>query len=153
MSAPVIGQLCLIVCPLLSLTFATDAHAAFRCQEHGWGTYTDVACPGGTIVASSDLRDRATLHADLITASQRATADQMHLKELQDARQRADRLDAQQNRRARAAASNRQTKCAALALRKKWMEEDAANTSTRNAHKSKKKLHRFDERYAMECTI
>lgn len=153
MTPTLLGQWMLIACPLLSLSFAAGAQAAFRCQEHGRVIYTNVACLGGTMVASGDLRDRAGLQADLIAASQRAAADQKRLMELQDERQHAERLEAQQNRRARAAASNRQTKCAALALRKKWLEEDVMNTTIRSARKNRKKLHRFGERYAMECSI
>lgn len=141
-------RLCL---PAMFLLCALPANAAFKCEDHGRITYTDVACPGGKLITSNDLRVPTSVHDELLSATQRAASDKRQLSELEASRHRLERLDEQNFRRTRAATANRRHKCAGLALRKKWMEEDAEHSPMHAAGKTKKKLNRFAERVALEC--
>lgn len=144
-------QLMRLCLPAMLFVCALPGHAAFKCVDQGRITYTDMACPGGKLIASNDLRVPASIRDDLIGGTQRAASDKRQLGELEAGRHRLERIDEQNFRRTRAATANRRNKCAGLALRKKWMEEDTENASMRSAGKTKKKLHRFAERFAIEC--
>ncbi|MDP9109111.1 MAG: hypothetical protein M3N23_08580 [Pseudomonadota bacterium] len=142
---------------LLSVLPAANAHSAqvtsqmFRCIEHGNVIYTDRACSDGHAVANFDLRGPTSRREAYSTALAQADSDRQHLAQLQEVRLRAERIEEQRSRRDRAHNLAHQKTCANLALRKKWSEEDAASASRRASKKSKIKMHRAAERYAVEC--
>ena len=142
---------------LLGILTTANAHGAqatsqmFRCIERGSVIYTDRACSDGHAVANFDLRSPTSRREAHAAALAQADSDRQHLAQLQEVRLRAERIEEQRNRRDRAHSLAHQKTCANLALRKKWSEEDAASASRRASKKTKKKMHRAAERYAVEC--
>ena len=127
---------------------------AYRCRQGDAVTYTDTACDDGIAVASWDLRQPATLKADGSAERQRAATEKSTLRELESARHREEMIAEKQARRARAAAANRQKKCTALALRKKWLEQDAAiapYSTSHSARKARNHARFLADRYVLEC--
>lgn len=136
---------------LLILVSGASAHAAFRCDAHGKVTYSDVACDGGVLVSSSDLRGQATIKAEQDDASRRATTDRMQLQRFEESRKKIEHAERKERLHASTVASAKLRKCEMLEQRRKWAEEDVATASSRNTEKARRKARRIAEQYVLDC--
>lgn len=136
---------------LVLVTAASATHAMYRCQDGSSVTYTDSPCASGT---SSDIRDKVkdqVLPADANEARQRLARQQQFLgqasaEQLKE-QQSAERL---QKKEALARAA-RDRRCADLALRRKWAQEDAELATMRTKAAAQRKAVRAGERYDISC--
>jgi len=138
-----------ILATLCLLCWGMPAAASYRCEAGGKFTYGDTPCTTG---AGKNLATPPSPRAeDVRTAQQRAQREAQALAQLGEqqraAEERALRADRQQTR---LAATNRK-KCDALALQKKWRDEDAARAPVKSADKRKQAARRVDDRYSMRC--
>ena len=133
---------------ILSFAAAAPALAVYKCQSGGRTLYSDLPCPGGTPVALGKTHVATADAADARTRNARekalvASIDKQHARD-----------DAAHERQARAAARAGQVKksrCATLARRAKWAEEDARAASSRSAEKAKTKARRSAEQFDAIC--
>ena len=88
---------------------------------------------------------------DYSAAKKRADAEKAQLKQLENTRHRAERMEEKNRQRAIAEARTLQRRCTTLAMRKKWSEEDAAGISSRSTRRAKKNAQRLAEQFAAEC--
>jgi hypothetical protein len=134
---------------LLSLlaAFALPASAAFKCEANGKITYSDLPCPNAKIVKLDD----PVAPEEAGKALQRAARDQKKLQGLVYERHRQDAIADNEQRRLARLAGTKHKKCASLAQRKKWADEDVATATGRAMAKLKRKAHRAAEKMALEC--
>ena len=140
-----------VALPILLTLLLPSAHATYKCSERGHLIYTDVPCPAGQLLPSTDLRDEAARRNDFVAATQRAEAEKNRLKQLVDERQRSERIETLQARKVNATVSKQRRLCTALGLKKKWLEEDVSTASKRGVRKTRTRLQRIHEQYALEC--
>lgn len=150
MSVRATGLRASIALVALLLTTSAGAQATFRCDIDGKVSYSDVACPGGKVLPAPDQRPPATVQADAQAAQQRAQADKQQLRALEESRQKEEHADRKARQHAVNVANAQRRKCDALALRKKWLE-DEASASHRVSAKAKRKSQRLAEQHALEC--
>ncbi len=135
---------------LLMTSAKAQAEATFRCDADGKISYSDVACPGGKVLPAADLRAPATVQAESHAAQQRAQADKKQLLTLEENRQKEEHADRKARQHALNVANAQRRKCDALALRKKWLD-DEASASHRVSAKAKRKSQRLAEQHALQC--
>jgi hypothetical protein len=136
---------------VLMLAASMSVHAAFRCDDNGKVSYSDVACAGGATVPTTDLRAPATIKAEQDDALRRAAADKVRLQRLEADRSKAERTERKERLHASAVASAQRRKCETLAQRRKWADDDVATASSRNAEKTRRKARRIAEQYTLDC--
>lgn len=139
----------LFVALLFALTL--PAQAIVKCTDRGSIEYTDGVCPNGRTEILRDLRSSDTLNADRADAARRAAADKAELNRLEKSRQFSEQQTDKFRRRQLSGMQLRQQQCQKLLLRKKWLEEDRHEATSRSHRKLSKKSQRLAERYAMEC--
>lgn len=140
--------LVLFACPLSAL-------AAYKCETVQPGSrarvvsYGDTPCRDGqSTTVETDFNTAAPQaeSADPRLAQQKA---ELHrLERLRHRREARDELKAQKIARIHAA---RQQKCARLAQRQKWREEDAFMAAGKAADRARLKARRSAEAYRLEC--
>ncbi|MES2537971.1 MAG: hypothetical protein V4632_19085 [Pseudomonadota bacterium] len=142
---------------LLALLIASPTHAIaiYKCESNGETLYTDARCPGGKL---PDLRERVRNNPPLsVTAVKAETAR---------AKQEASRLQEQRHMQEAMELAQRQRlafddyiftkKCVALALRKRWADEEAQLASgfagyQETEHKTRRIARAVNEKYELEC--
>ncbi len=133
----------------LLLAAAAPAFAAYKCEANGKTLYSDTPCTAGKTI---ELEEKVT-----VTAADRALAQERLAKDKASvARQKKERLkrEAAEKKLAQAAAKKtaaKQAKCATLAQRVKWSEEDAEQATGKSIPKAKKKARRMNEKYTLQC--
>lgn len=146
--------------PLLALPFLLQlcpapAWAVYKCESNGQVTYSDATCANGKTVAIDDARG---IKSPTPTASAKDKAAQQRLEKSRTAEdQRAARQRDKQSReeaRARLVAEKQKRKCALLAQRKTWAEEDLRNAPVKSMEKVRRKSQRATENYrAAGCPV
>jgi len=128
----------------LLLCAAMPAFAVYKCESGGKTVYSDAPCPGGREIEVTPAADPAA--AARTVARQKEEAERLssarHKREAQEERA--------QQKQDRTAAAKRK-KCASLALRRQWAEEDAAKAEPKAAPKAKKTARRAAEKHELEC--
>lgn len=139
----------LIMALLCSACF--PAQAIVKCTGFGSVEYTDGDCANTRTVAMTDLRRADTLKADRAEAARRAAADKAELIRLENARRFSEQQTEKLRHRQMSATRVRQQRCQDYLLRKKWLEEDRRDATSRSYKNSSRKSQRLAEKYAMEC--
>lgn len=132
---------CILAMPL-------PAMAIYKCEAHGRIVYSDLQCDGERVTELS--KNLGAGPSAPLTAKQQARklAEEAHQKTAFD--KQAAR-EASMQRQAARANTLQQKKCAALALRKKWSDEDAENAPRKSREKAQLRAHRMGEKYTLEC--
>ena len=127
------------------------AQTIVKCVDGRSVEYKDSACPNAHPVRLIDLRDDTARNTDQSQAKQRAAAEKAELLRLEAARHREEqRLEKSHLRQAILVRARRQ-RCDALLLRKKWLDEDRRETTSRSNKVFSKKARRLAEKTAIEC--
>ncbi len=139
---------------LLLIACHFPAMAVYKCETAGKSgrvvSYSDLPCQAGK--SSSVNTSYNTVGPGQDAADVQLERQKAELQRLEQARHRREAQDekaAQKLARARAA---RQKKCATLALKQKWREEDAAMAVGKAADKARLKARRMAESYQLECS-
>ena len=140
----------LLALPLLLCTL--PAWAVYKCESNGQVTYSDAACANGKTVAIDDARG---VKSPVPATSAKDKAAQQRLdksraaedKRLNRQREKQERQEA----RARLVAEKQKRKCAQLAQRKAWAEDDLRNAPVKTMEKARRKSQRAAENYRAEC--
>jgi hypothetical protein len=138
-----------LICLLLSLS--APAFAIYKCEAEGRITYSQEPCASG---AGTDMRDKiitGTTDRDAAQARARATREKAEADRLEKARHQREAMEEKEQQKIARASNAKQKKCQSLALRKKWLVEDAAKSSMKSAEKARKKIARLEEKIAQEC--
>jgi hypothetical protein len=131
----------------LLLLCAFPAFAIYKCDSGGKVSYSDTLCPGG---AKLDIDNEPP--RDAATARRKAAQDEKKLERLEtDHRKRKEREDKAWQRTAKSGAALHR-KCATLARKQKWAEEDATAAAGKTSAKAKRKAERASETYQSECS-
>ncbi|MEO0316658.1 MAG: hypothetical protein RL404_335 [Pseudomonadota bacterium] len=143
---------CLLVATLFGAAimsaFPLPALAIHRCQSAGKISYSDLPCPGSSLMRIDDpVRSTPTAN-EADTNQQRQAAELARLQQLRELRERQDQRI--RDLAARGAAA-REKKCHTLGLQRKWREEDLRDASLRQEANARKRLRRIEERYRDEC--
>lgn len=131
--------------------FSLNAHAVYRCHNGSAVSYSDSPCKTGRSVDISEkVQDRVS-PADATESKQRLLRQQKYLGEV-NAEIRKDELAAERRKKKEAQEKARlEKKCALLALRSKWAQEDVTVASMRTQAAAKRKAARAEERYLLSC--
>lgn len=137
--------------PLLSalLLPATPVWAVYKCNEAGGVRYTDIPCPGG------DMIDIKPPPANTAAAPKKAAQDRTALKQLETERRNKDRKNAQEqlrHARANAARQKKNKKCALLAQRQQWAEDDWRQADSKTKERARRQHRRATESHQRECS-
>jgi hypothetical protein len=131
---------------LISATI--PAFAIYKCESGAKVTYSDTACIGSQ---STDLGNPAT-RSDNASQIRRELAQQKaEVKQLETARHKQEAQQEKLRKTALRTEAARQKKCASLARRKKWADEDAAAATGKSREKARRKARRAEEVYDSEC--
>ena len=145
------------------LTFSTflalsmPAFAIYKCEADGNVTYSDTGCAKGKMIdmrekpVPADATKAGIAQANADRARQKAEQEKKEAKRLEAQRHKSEAKDDKEQKQAARSAEAKRKKCASLAMRKKWTEEDAANTTGKSAAKAKLKARRATEKYELEC--
>jgi len=136
----------------LSLFVATPAWAIYKCEADGKVTYSDAACTnaktinvdtskGNTGISPPQAVQNTTESQRL--ARERTKTDKQQIK----AQQKAEREAA----RAKLVEDKQKRKCAQLAQRKKWADDDVRTATIKNLEKARRKSSRVNDQYQAEC--
>ncbi|HEY8101858.1 MAG TPA: DUF4124 domain-containing protein [Burkholderiaceae bacterium] len=134
----------------LLLSFSFPALAVYKCEAGDKITYSDAPCATGKSV---DLGNKTSTSAasDIAKAKEQNTQEKKQLKELETARHKREAAEDKQQEKLMKTAAGKKKKCASLELKKKWSNEDAANASVKKQESAKRKVHRAEEKYELEC--
>lgn len=127
------------------------AQAIVKCNGAGSVEYTDGECANAHAMALTDLRTTDTLNADRAEAARRAAADKAELIRLETARNFSEQQTEKMQQRRMSAIRLRRERCQTLLLRKKWLEEDRHEATSRRYRTSGRKSQRLAEKYAIAC--
>ena len=137
-----------VLLPAALVSAAIPAFAIYKCEAGAKVTYSDSACVSGQ---STDLGNPATRPDNTAHARRELAQQKAEVKRLENARHKQE---AQQDKLRKAAARTeaaRQKKCASLARRKKWADEDAATATGKSRESARRKARRANEVYGSEC--
>ncbi|MFJ9450030.1 MULTISPECIES: DUF4124 domain-containing protein [unclassified Herbaspirillum] len=139
---------------LLSLLLCSlPAWAVYKCDSDGKVTYSDAACANGKSIAIDDTRGVKS-PAPVAAAKDKAVQQRLDKsraaeeKRVSRQREKQEREDA----RAKLVAEKQKRKCAQLAQRKAWAEEDLRNAPVKTMEKARRKSQRATENYRAECS-
>lgn len=140
LNAPLLACLC--------YGMSLHAHALYKCEAQGKVSYADTPCAGGKPL---NLDEQPAASADAAEAAQRHARNKSELKRLEDTRRKRDAQDEKEQLRLARANRAKTKKCATLAQRQKWAQEDAAQASGKSAGKATVKARRAAETFELEC--
>ena len=130
---------------------AAGAQPVYKCSADGKVSYGQQPCAAGTSVAL-DLPATPAPAPGSEAALARQKKEAARLERL---RHEQEAIDTRQQARDERGAAAYRKKCAALALKKKWADEDAAKVSlsarNHNQGKAQLKARRAAEKLALEC--
>lgn len=135
----------ILLCLLVSLS--APALAVFKCKSANGVVYRDQECPGGTALPIDSNPDMA----EAAKAAQQTSQEKKQLQRLENERRRREAQEEKERQRAAHAYAVKQKRCATLARRKQWAEEDAAAATGKSIEKAKVKARRVTQVYEDEC--
>jgi hypothetical protein len=130
----------------LLVSLSMPAFAIYKCEADGKIAYSDAPCAGGRTIDVGNAAPVNTAQSRHALVQQKA-----ELKRLESTRHKQEDQEAKLRRTAAHADATRQKKCASLARRKKWANEDAATATGKSAEKTRRKARRAQETYQEEC--
>jgi len=134
----------------LLLSISLPVLAIHKCESGGKIIYSDVPCLDGK---SSDLGAMAdsSSASDVDKAKRQNAQEKSKLKQLENARHKREAQEEKQQLPIARAAAIQKKKCANLAQKKRWGDEDAAKASGKNLDAARLKARRLGEKYTLEC--
>ncbi len=125
------------------------AMAIYKCESNRVISYSDTPCSSGksSTLDTSFSSDRL----DTPDAQQQLNRQKTELKQLETARHKREASEEKERKKLAKAHAVKQKKCAGLALRQKWSEEDAVLANGKSSAKAKLKARRMAEKYQLEC--
>jgi hypothetical protein len=126
------------------------ASALYKCESGGKVTYSNEACKEGKSTAL-DNADSAVQGKESEKAAKRLAQDKARLRQIEAERAKREAVEDKENARIAKARAAQDRKCRTLAMKKKWLEEDAARSQGKSAEAAKRKATRQAEQYALEC--
>lgn len=138
---------------LLSLlvSASSPALAIYKCESNGKVTYSDTVCRDGKSIEFRAAADGTPFSADADDAMRQAAHEKALAERLKSERHKREATEDRQQLKAARLYQNTQKKCASLAMRKKWSEQDAAAAAGKSADKARRNARRKAEQYALEC--
>lgn len=130
----------------LLLTCSASSFAIYKCDSGGKTIYSDTECPGGRALAVE-----AAAPAGAADARRQAREEKYVLDRLERARTKREAMEERERQRAAKSAAAQQKKCAALARKQRWAEEDATAATGRTTETARRKAQRKAEEYETEC--
>jgi hypothetical protein len=136
----------LIISAFISL--AAPAHAIYKCESNGRTTYSDETCASKAVKLEVHS---GSAPADAEHARRTAAREKAELRRIEGEREKREAREEKERQKLARAETVKRKKCAALALQKKWGEEDAAAASGKSAERAKRNAQRKAEKFEMEC--
>ncbi len=125
------------------------ALSIYKCESNRAISYSDIPCSSGassTIDTSFNTISPAPSSTDQQLVRQKA-----ELKRLENARHKREEKEDKERQQAAKVAAAKQKKCAGLAQRRKWSDEDAALATGKAGERARIKARRMSEKYLLEC--
>lgn len=132
---------------LLLLSLSAPALAVYKCEFAGKLAYSDLPCKDGQI---QEL-PIAPAPSDQVDARQRLAKDKEKLADLEAQRHRQQAIDDRTQKRALKVRQACDKKCAELAQRLKWANEDFSSASFKSRDKAQLKAQRARKKYQRIC--
>ena len=133
---------------ILSLiSIAAHANPVYKCETDGKTVYNDQVCSGGKEVK---VHAQPT-EADQASARARAKKEQQIEKKLERQKLKREVAEERARQKANRQAAIKHKKCAHLAQRAKWADEDVKKATGRSLEKAQRKSRRTTEKYVLEC--
>lgn len=140
----------ILLLSILALLSA-PALAINKCEANGKISYSDAPCRNGKASKiEAESRSEPT-SSDIANARQQAAREKNELNRLENERQQNEAREEKERHQLARANAGKQKKCADLALRRKWAEEDAAGASGKSAEKVRRTARRQAEKFDQEC--
>lgn len=134
---------------LFLLAAPLPALAIYKCESAGKVTYSDMPCSGARSVTITT--DHNTVGPGPAGDDARLERQKEELARLQRARHQREAREEKAAMKAARAFAAHEKKCAALAQKKQWREEDAAMATGRKAARTRLLARRMGEKYQLEC--
>jgi hypothetical protein len=134
---------------ILSFAAAAPALAVYKCRTGDKTLYSDLPCPGGSKLVAIDKTHVAA--ADAAEARARNAREKALVGGIDKQHARDDAAHEKQVRTAYRTEQAKKSRCATLARRAKWAEEDARTASSRSAEKARTKSRRAAEQFDALC--
>jgi hypothetical protein len=138
-----------LVCLMFFLCASAPAFAVYKCELDGKINYRDTPCSGGE--KNSFPSPPLPAPGDAQAARQRAQQEKQALVQLEKAQHMNDEREQKAQRSVINSTAAKKKACAALALQKKWREEDVVHASPNAAAKAKRRARRAAEKYEVAC--
>jgi hypothetical protein len=137
---------------MLSLlaSMSSPALALYKCEANGKTSYSDEPCSAGA--TRMDISPNTKVSPpDAANASRQAAREKAELKRLENEREKREAQEHKEREKLARTVALKQKKCNALALQKKWSEEDAAAATGKSVEHARRNARRKAEKYQMEC--
>ncbi len=134
---------------LFLLAAPLPALAIYKCENAGKVSYSDMPCTGNR--TSTITTDHNTIGPGPAGDDARLERQKDELARMQRARHQREAREETAARKAAKAYAAHEKKCAALAQRKKWREEDAAMATGKKVARARLLARRMGEKYQLEC--
>lgn len=134
---------------LLLLLVSWSAQAVYKCASTESGiTYSDITCN-----ASAEKLKQPPTQSEKPSVKDQYAREKAELNRLQNLRELRERQDTQILHMQQRSLEAKRKRCQALALDKKWKQEDASslNLPLKQQAQAQKKLRRATEKYQASC--
>ena len=134
---------------LLLLLVSWSAQAVYKCASTESGiTYSDIPCN-----ASAEKLKQSPTQSEKPSVKDQYAREKAELNRLQNLRELRERQDTQILHMQQRSLEAKRKRCQALALDKKWKQEDAStvNSTLKQQEQAQKKLRRATEKYQTSC--
>lgn len=135
---------------LFLLLVSLSAQAVYKCASTNSGIiYSDIPCEP----TAEKLQQQPALQSEIKSTKESSTKEKAELNRLQNLRELRERQDAQILHMQQRSLEAKRKRCQALALDKKWKQEDASglHLTLQQQTQAQKKLRRAIEKYQSVC--
>lgn len=135
---------------LFLLLVSLSAQAVYKCASLNSGIlYSDIPCEP----TAEKLQQQPALQSEIKSIKESSTKEKAELNRLQNLRELRERQDAQILHMQQRSLEAKRKRCQALALDKKWKQEDASglHLTLQQQTQAQKKLRRAIEKYQSVC--
>jgi hypothetical protein len=142
-------QLAQLIAALPLLLVSLSAQAVYKCTSSESGiTYSDIPCN-----ASAEKLKQPSIQSEKSSVKDQYAREKAELNRLQNLRELRERQDTQILHMQQRSLEAKRKRCQALALDKKWKQEDASNVNLtlKQQEQVQKKLRRATEKYQTNC--
>lgn len=126
------------------------AYAVYKCTTSDAGiVYSDIPCNP----SAEKLQQQPALQSETAATKNQSAREKTELHRLQNLRELRERQETQIHQMQQRSLEAKRKRCQALALDKKWKQEDASNVNLtlKQQEQAQKKLRRSIEKYQSHC--